>query len=105
MAALVAPTDRANAPYDELRAPYREPLISDSVAGVAALRICADKRNQSLSAIRHVEINAAVDGIAGVVPAGANQYFPGPNAGRFQFIGETRGTALQQILDELGAQD
>jgi hypothetical protein len=58
-----------------------------------------------LSTFRHVEINAAIDGIAGVIPAGANQCLPGSDAGRLQFIGETRGTALQQILDELGAQD
>jgi hypothetical protein len=58
-----------------------------------------------VSTVGNVEINAAVDCIAGVVASCADQCLPGTHTGRFQLVGETREATLQQILDELSAQD
>src|SRR3954462_14495719 len=56
------------------------------------------------STVRNAEINAPVDRIACVIPACADQHFPGTDSGRFQLVGKSGRAALQQILDVLSAQ-
>jgi hypothetical protein len=75
----------------------------DALSGMSSWRPIRNIR--PVSTIGNVEINAAVDCIAGVVPSCADQCLRGTDTGRFQLVGETRKAALQQILDELSAQD